>query len=69
MYQADRLALGEIGPSHVMTPSSFLCMKFPFNQLFVEKPIYQELMATHRLFLQQCGSNSESIFEPILPSA
>jgi hypothetical protein len=44
-------------------------MKFPFNQLFVEKPIYQEPMATHRSFPQQCRSESESIFEPILPSA
>jgi hypothetical protein len=39
MYQADRLALGAIGPSLVMT-FLFLWMKFPFNQLFVEKPIY-----------------------------
>jgi hypothetical protein len=66
MYQADRLALGAIDSSFVMT--SFM-KKIPFNQLFVEKPIHQEPMATLRFFPQQCRSESESIFEPILPSA
>jgi hypothetical protein len=37
--------------------------------LFVKKLIHQELMAMHRFFPQQCRSKSESIFEPIPPSA
>jgi hypothetical protein len=66
MYQADKLALGAIGFSFVMT--SFFMNEISFFNL-VEKSIHQEPMAMHRLSLQQRRSTSESIFEPIIFSS
>jgi hypothetical protein len=57
MYQADKLALGAIGFSFVMTPFFMNEISFFFN--LVKKPIHQEPMAIHRLSLQQYRSAFE----------